>query len=64
MCCPERVDVLDRVRLGDVVILIISPEQLRNRAVRRQLLQREIGPWVLDEAHLIPFAVSGKDAPT
>ena len=29
---PERADALDRVRLGDVGILIISPEQLRNRS--------------------------------
>ncbi|MEF8735537.1 MAG: DEAD/DEAH box helicase [Candidatus Accumulibacter necessarius] len=27
---PERADALDRVRLGDAGILIISPEQLRN----------------------------------
>jgi ATP-dependent DNA helicase RecQ len=27
---PERADVLDRVRLGDIGIVIISPEQLRN----------------------------------
>ncbi|HRD65529.1 MAG TPA: DEAD/DEAH box helicase, partial [Candidatus Competibacter sp.] len=50
---PERADVLDRVRLGDVGILILSPEQLRNRAVRRVLAQREIGAWVLDEAHCL-----------
>ena len=50
---PERADVLDRVRLGDAGILIISPEQLRNRSVRRALAQREIGSWVLDEAHCI-----------
>ena len=50
---PERADVLDRVRLGDVGILIVSPEQLRNRAVRKVLAQREIGAWVLDEAHCI-----------
>ncbi|HEV7813728.1 MAG TPA: RecQ family ATP-dependent DNA helicase, partial [Janthinobacterium sp.] len=50
---PERADVLDRVRLGDIGILIISPEQLRNRAVRKALAQREIGSWVLDEAHCI-----------
>ncbi|MBI4757068.1 MAG: DEAD/DEAH box helicase, partial [Betaproteobacteria bacterium] len=48
---PERADVLERVRLGDVGILIVSPEQLRNRSVRRVLAQREIGAWVLDEAH-------------
>ena len=50
---PERSDVLDRVRLGDVSVLIISPEQLRSRALRRVLEQREIGGWVLDEAHCI-----------
>ncbi len=50
---PERADVLDRVRLGDVGILIIAPEQLRNRTVRKVLAQREIGAWVLDEAHCL-----------
>ena len=50
---PERADALDRVRLGDAGILIISPEQLRSRSVRRALDQREIGGWVLDEAHCL-----------
>ena len=50
---PERADALDRVRLGGAGILIISPEQLRNRSVRRVLDQREIGAWVLDEAHCL-----------
>ena len=50
---PERSDVLDRVRFGDVSVLIISPEQLRSRALRRVLEQREIGGWVLDEAHCL-----------
>ena len=50
---PERSDALDRVRLGDAGILIISPEQLRSIAVRRVLAQREIGSWVLDEAHCL-----------
>jgi len=50
---PERADVLDRVRLGDIGILIVAPEQLRNRSLRRVLEQREIGAWVLDEAHCI-----------
>ncbi len=50
---PERADALDRVRLGDAGILIISPEQLRGRSVRRVLDQREIGGWVLDEAHCL-----------
>ena len=50
---PERADALDKVRLGNAAILLISPEQLRNGAVRRVLDQREIGGWVLDEAHCI-----------
>ena len=50
---PERADALDRVRLGDAGILLISPEQLRSRSLRRVLDQREIGAWVLDEAHCL-----------
>ena len=50
---PERADALDRVRLGDAGILIVSPEQLRNWSLRRVLNQREIGAWVLDEAHCL-----------
>lgn len=50
---PERADVLDRVRLGDIGILIVSPEQLRNQAFRKVVAQREIGAWVLDEAHCL-----------
>ena len=50
---PERATALERVRLGDASILIVSPEQLRSRAVRRVLDQREIGTWVLDEAHCL-----------
>ena len=50
---PERADALDRVRLGDAAILLVSPEQLRSRSLRRVLEQREIGAWVLDEAHCL-----------
>ena len=50
---PERKEALDRVRLGDAGILIVAPEQLRSRSVRRTLEQREIGAWVLDEAHCL-----------
>ena len=50
---PERADALDRVRLGDAGILIVSPEQLRARSLRRVLDQREIGGGVLDEAHCL-----------
>ena len=50
---PERADALDRVRLGDAAIILVSPEQLRSRSLRRVLDQREIGAWVLDEAHCL-----------
>lgn len=50
---PERHDALDKVRLGDAAILLISPEQLRSISVRSVLAQREVGLWVLDEAHCV-----------
>ncbi len=50
---PERADALDRVRLGDVGILLVSPEQLRSSALQKALAQREIGAWVLDEVHCL-----------
>ncbi|WP_171232776.1 RecQ family ATP-dependent DNA helicase [Ruegeria sp. HKCCA4812] len=50
---PERQDALDKVRLGDAAILLISPEQLRSTTVRSALAQREVGLWVLDEAHCV-----------
>lgn len=50
---PERQEVLDKIRLGDVGILIVSPEQLRSSTFRHALAQREVGAWVLDEAHCL-----------
>ena len=50
---PERQDALDKVRMGDASILLISPEQLRSVSVRSVLGQREVGLWVLDEAHCV-----------
>ncbi|OQX17944.1 MAG: helicase [Desulfobulbaceae bacterium A2] len=50
---PERAEALERVRLGDAALLLVSPEQLRSRGLRRALAQREIGAWVLDEAHCL-----------
>jgi ATP-dependent DNA helicase RecQ len=50
---PERGQVLEAVRLGDVAILYVSPEQLRNRSFREAISQREIGCWVFDEAHCL-----------
>ena len=50
---PERQHVLDQVRMGDASILLISPEQLRSVSVRAVLKQRDVGLWVLDEAHCV-----------
>ena len=50
---PERQDALDKVRMGEAALLLISPEQLRSTSVRSVLVQREVGLWVLDEAHCV-----------
>ncbi|WP_434771519.1 RecQ family ATP-dependent DNA helicase [Pseudomonas entomophila] len=50
---PERADVLDKIRLGDIGLLLVSPEQFRNRAFCNAVEQREIGGWVFDEAHCL-----------
>ncbi len=50
---PERGAVMEKVRLGDVGILYISPEQLRNRSVADLIRSRTVGCWVFDEAHCL-----------
>ena len=50
---PERRDVLARVRLGDVGILLVSPEQFRSRAFAEAIRYRQIAAWVFDEAHCL-----------
>ncbi len=50
---PERGDVLEGIRMGNIGILYISPEQLRNRSLSNALAYREIGCWVFDEAHCL-----------
>jgi ATP-dependent DNA helicase RecQ len=50
---PERAEVLEGIRLGDIGILLVSPEQLRNATFRATICQREIGAWVFDEAHCL-----------
>ena len=49
----ERGAVLDGIHLGDVGLLYLSPEQLRNVSVTTALKSREIGCWVFDEAHCL-----------
>ena len=53
LAIPERADALEQVRLGNAGMVLVSPEQLRNQSFRRALDQREIGGWVLDEAHCL-----------
>ncbi len=50
---PERGELMERVRLGDIALLYVSPEQFRNRSFREVLASREIGAWVFDEAHCL-----------
>ncbi|MCG7373993.1 RecQ family ATP-dependent DNA helicase [Pseudomonas luteola] len=50
---PERADVLEKIQLGDVGILLVSPEQFRNKAFRRAIKHRQIGAWIFDEAHCL-----------
>jgi ATP-dependent DNA helicase RecQ len=53
LTAPERGEVLNGIRLGDVALLYVSPEQLRNRSFREAIGYREIGAWVFDEAHCL-----------
>lgn len=50
---PERAEVLEMIQLGDVGILLVSPEQFRNKAFRRAIAQRQVGAWIFDEAHCL-----------
>ena len=53
LTAPERGEVLSAIRLGDVALLYVSPEQLRNRSFTDAISHREIGCWVFDEAHCL-----------
>jgi ATP-dependent DNA helicase RecQ len=50
---PERGAVLRGIRMGNVGLLYVSPEQLRSRSFKTAIMQREIGCWVLDEVHCL-----------
>ena len=50
---PERTEVLEKIQLGDIGLLLVSPEQFRNKAFRKAIAQRQIGGWVFDEAHCL-----------
>jgi ATP-dependent DNA helicase RecQ len=50
---PERGAIMEKVRLGDIGILYLSPEQMRNFSVARLIQSRDVGCWVFDEAHCL-----------
>ena len=50
---PERREALAHIRLGDAGIVLVAPEQLRNRTFRKAIAGRRIGAWVVDEAHCL-----------
>jgi ATP-dependent DNA helicase RecQ len=53
LTAPERGEVLKAIQMGDIALLYVSPEQLRNRGFQNAIEHREIGCWVFDEAHCL-----------
>jgi ATP-dependent DNA helicase RecQ len=53
LTAPERGEVLKAIQMGDIALLYVSPEQLRNRGFQKAIEHREIGCWVFDEAHCL-----------
>ncbi len=49
----ERSMTLNKLRLGDLGLIFVAPEQFRSPAFTSSLLQREIAAWVFDEAHCL-----------
>ena len=49
----QRQEYLKGIKNGDYSIIYIAPEQIRSSALRKALLQREIGLIVIDEAHCV-----------
>ena len=50
---PERAEAFAQLRFGDAGIVLVAPEQLRNRSFREAIAGRRIGAWVIDEAHCL-----------
>lgn len=49
----ERQAMLDKLRLGDLGLIFVAPEQFRGTAFTNALKHREVGAWVFDEAHCL-----------
>ncbi|MFW5443961.1 MAG: RecQ family ATP-dependent DNA helicase [Methylococcaceae bacterium] len=53
LTAPERGEILKAIQLGDIALLYVSPEQLRNSSFQKAIEHREIGCWIFDEAHCL-----------
>lgn len=53
LTAPERGEVIKAIQMGDIALLYVSPEQLRNKGFQNAIEHREIGCWVFDEAHCL-----------
>lgn len=49
----ERRAMLDKLRLGDLGLIFVAPEQFRSMAFASALRHRSVGAWVFDEAHCL-----------
>lgn len=49
----ERRMMLDKLRLGDLGLIFVAPEQFRSLAFTKALQHRDIAAWVFDEAHCL-----------
>lgn len=49
----QRRAMLDKLRLGDLGLVFVAPEQFRSTAFIQALAQREVRAWVFDEAHCL-----------
>jgi len=49
----ERRAMLDKLRMGDLGLIFVAPEQFRSPAFTRALMYRDITAWVFDEAHCL-----------
>ena len=49
----ERHRDIDKIRLGDAGIVLVSPEQFRSHTYTEVIRMREIATWVFDEAHCL-----------
>ncbi len=49
----ERRAMLDKLRLGDLGLIFVAPEQFRSPAFAKALSHREIAAWIFDEAHCL-----------